>query len=135
TLFHTGSLGRDRAFVPREVGDAIEPLCASTAMAGGDAADVVAAGGLLQRLQQRLLWRRLGDFVETTDAHLASARGSGLVLANWHDLAPSSRVPTPARRCRCAALGRASRTPTSSRVCFDRCGLRAETRRTTSASA
>ena len=52
-VFDRGHLGRNGIFIPLEVDDAVEAFRSATAMASGDAADIVTTGGLLQWHQER----------------------------------------------------------------------------------
>src|SRR3954447_15268224 len=78
-------LGRHAVLVvATEVDDAVGALVATTLVAGGDAALVVAATLLGQRLDQRLLRRGPGDLDEVSDRRATTARGGRLVLADCH---------------------------------------------------
>src|SRR5690606_37280434 len=70
--------------VALEVDDPVVALRSTAAMAGGDAAPVVATGRLLQRHRQPLLRSLLGDLLERAHTHRAARWGGWLVLANWH---------------------------------------------------
>src|SRR5690606_15549399 len=60
--------------IATEVDDAVLALVATTDVAGGDAALVVAATGLRQRAEERLLRRRSGDLGEVGHRRTATTR-------------------------------------------------------------
>src|SRR5699024_4563712 len=72
--------------VATEVDDAVTTLVSATLVTAGDVAVHVAATGLVDRAQQRLLRGRTSDLVEHGDGALAATRGCRLVLANSHNV-------------------------------------------------
>ena len=70
--------------VALEVDDPVEPLVAAAAVTRRDATAIVAAGMLLQRLDEALLGFFLRDLLEGADAHRAPPRRGWFVLTNWH---------------------------------------------------
>ena len=94
-------LGRDAVLVvTTEVDHAVLALVAAAAVAGGHAAVVVTATGLVQRAQQRLLGGVARDLDEVRDGREATARSRGLVLANSHCSNVPSVLRPDRRRCR-----------------------------------
>src|SRR5579884_2950937 len=92
-VFDRRHAGRNPELVALEINDPIEALGAAAAVPRRDAAAVVAAGVLLQRLEQALLRFLLRNLLEGADAHRAPPRRGWLVCANWHrsrSLRPSS---------------------------------------------
>src|SRR6476646_5050589 len=84
-VLDVSDLGRDAVLVvATEVDDAVGALVPTTLVTGGDAALVVAATLLGQRLDQRLLRRGPGDLDEVSDRRATTARGGRLVLADCH---------------------------------------------------
>src|SRR5690606_714486 len=75
---------------PLEVDDAVLALVPTTDVAGRDATRVVAATGLRERLDERLLGRRTRDLREVGDRRATTTRGRRLVLANGHVSLPWS---------------------------------------------
>src|SRR5699024_3375498 len=81
-------LGRHAVLViATEVDDAVLALVAAALVAGGDVTVDVAATGLRQRAQQRLLQSGASDLAELGAGALAATRRSRLVLANSHTFA------------------------------------------------
>src|SRR4030095_9820049 len=70
--------------VATEVDHAVLALVATTDVTRRDAALVVAATGLRQRAEQRLLGRGAGDLREVRDRRTATTGSRGLVLTNSH---------------------------------------------------
>src|SRR6476646_1312240 len=94
-------LGRHAVLVvTTEVDDAVGALVATTDVAGGDPAGVVAAAALAERTDQRLLRRGPSDLDEVGDRRATTARGGRLVLANSHVCLSPRPVRRPRRRCR-----------------------------------
>src|SRR6478672_8776162 len=94
-------LGRHAVLVvATEVDDAVGALVATTDVAGGDPAGVVAAAALAERTDQRLLRRGPSDLDEVGDRRATTARGGRLVLANSHVCLSPRPVRRPRRRCR-----------------------------------
>ena len=77
-------LGRHTVLVALEVDDAVLTLVAATLVTGGDAAEVVAAGLLGQRLEQRLLRLVSGDLGEVRDRLPTPAGAGGLEVLDSH---------------------------------------------------
>ena len=101
---------RHVALVALEVDDAIRALVPAAPLPNRDAAPVVAAAGLGQRLGQGLVRLRLGDLVESLHRLEAPPRRRRLVLAYGHR--PATRLPgTRARSRRRAAGCRPSSSP------------------------
>src|SRR6478752_1410890 len=86
-------LGRHAVLVvATEVDDTVGALVATTDVAGGDPAGVVAATALAERTDQRLLRRGPSDLDEVGDRRATTARGGRLVLANSHVSVPVSSL-------------------------------------------
>src|SRR6478736_6456763 len=97
-VLDVSDLGVDAVLVvTTEVDDAVLTLVATTDVTRGDAALVVAATGLAERAEERLLRRRSGDLGEVGHRRAAATRGRGLVLANSHISSPLCR---PSADCR-----------------------------------
>src|SRR5690606_10603402 len=67
-----------------EVDQPVRPLVTATLVPGGDLARGVAAAGLAQRHQQRLLRSAAGDLGEVRHTRATATGGRRLVLANTH---------------------------------------------------
>ena len=92
-----GHLAGHAELVAPEVDPPIRAAAVAAAMAGRDLALVVAAGVVLQRLEQASLGLRGGDLLEAGRRHEAAARAGRLVLPDWHRLLPTgSRTGLPA---------------------------------------
>src|SRR6185295_7758381 len=87
-------LARDPELVPLEVDLPVLPLVPAAPMARGQVALVVAAAGLLHRLEQRLLRRHAGDLVEPADR--LEARGG----RHWPELTDAHLSPRTRRSSR-----------------------------------
>src|ERR1700730_994476 len=107
-----GYLAGNAELVPAEVDPAIGAATVPTAVAGRDLALVVAAGVVLQRLQQAPLGFRGGDLLENGGRHETAAWAGRLVLPDWHGFSIGSRTGLPA-----SGPHRGRRPPSSSPTC------------------
>src|SRR5690606_17851373 len=97
-------LRRHAVLVPAEVDDAVARLVAAAAVAGGLAAEGVAAARLRLGRQQRLLRRLLGGLREVGDGLEPAAGAGGLALAECHVYASNKGIDSPAARVTSARL-------------------------------
>ncbi len=105
-------LGRHVVLVPLEVDLAVLALVAAALVPHRDAAEVVAAAGPRQRLEQRLLGLAARDLREVRDRAEPLGRRHGLEFPDGHSSAPPVRRSRRGRWCR---PWPASRPPSSSR--------------------
>ena len=107
-VLDVSDLGRHAVLVvATEVDDAVGALVATTDVAGGDAAGVVAAAALGQRTDQRLLRRGARDLDEVGDARATTARASSACTYGYPCLSvllASGQAPAR-RRCRSSPRG------------------------------
>src|SRR5699024_12849822 len=88
-----------------EVDDALGALVACADVVPGDAPGAVAATGLAQRTDQRLLRRRASDLDEVGDGAAASIGSGRLVLTDTHWFFLVLSVSPGRRRCRSCPRG------------------------------
>ena len=86
-------LGGHAVLVPLEVDDAVALLVAAALVAGGLAAVVVAATGVVLRGQQGPLGRVLGDLLEVGDRLEPATGAGGLALAKGHGRESFPSIP------------------------------------------
>src|SRR4051812_5530618 len=84
-VFDRGHARRNPEFVPFEIDDPVETLCAAALVPDRNSALIIAAGFALQRLGQTLLGPLVGDLVKDTDAHRATTGRGRFVFAYCHD--------------------------------------------------
>ena len=76
--------GCGRLALTLEIDDSVLDLVSAATMTDGDATVAVTACVLLLGNNEALLGGELGDLLEGRNAHLASCRGSRLILNCWH---------------------------------------------------
>ena len=101
-VLDVSDLGWHTVFVvTTEVDQTVLAFVSTALVACGDVAVYVAATGLVQRAQQRLLRGRASELIEPGDRALAATRRSRLVFTNSHDLVLTVRLRRQnRRRCR-----------------------------------